>query len=174
MKEKKSTLSTQETNSIQYRPIAENNNSRFVDVYEVSEDGLSLVKVNQKDTQAEIDRYATNLDVASIIERYVQSDNPIEINARNGQAINQEIEVQELQQDGTYKTKKLRYADASWVAPNDTYISIQEKLKKASKAINQLNEEIAKAESIKQQNDSNKVVVGDGVKPSAAQEPEAK
>ncbi|MBC9707665.1 MAG: hypothetical protein H9W80_00040 [Enterococcus sp.] len=113
MKEKKSIAEQQATNSIEYRPIAVNNNSPMVDVYEVSEDGLSLVRVNQKDAQAEIDRYAINLDVASIIQRYVQSDNPIEINARNGQAINQEIEVEELQQDGTYKTKKLRYADAS-------------------------------------------------------------
>ncbi len=173
MKEKKSIAEQQATNSIEYRPIAVNNNSPMVDVYEVSEDGLSLVRVNQKDAQAEIDRYAINLDVASIIQRYVQSDNPIEINARNGQAINQEIEVEELQQDGTYKTKKLRYADASWVAPNDTYISIQEKLKKATKAINQLNEEIAKAENIKQ-NDSNKVVVGDSTQSTPAQESETK
>lgn len=174
MKEKKSIVEQQvTTSSIQYRPIARNDNSPMVDVYEVSEDGLSLVKVNQKDSQAEIDRYATNLDVASIIERYVQSDNPIEINARTGQAINQEIEVEELQQDGSYKTKKIRYADASWVAPNDTYISIQEKLKKASKAINQLNEEIAKAENIKQ-NDSNKMAVGDGVKSTTENQQQAK
>lgn len=172
MKEKKSTQII-EINSIEYRPIAENNNSQFIDVYELNEDGSNIVVVNQKDTQAEIDRYATNLDVASIIERYVQSDNPIEINAKVGEVINKEIEVEELQADGSYKTKKLRYADASWIAPNDTYISIQEKLKKASKAINQLNEELAKAESIKQQNDSNKVVASDGVKSTPAQESKA-
>ncbi|MBC9707664.1 MAG: hypothetical protein H9W80_00035 [Enterococcus sp.] len=59
------------------------------------------------------------------------------------------------------------------MAPNDTYISIQEKLKKATKAINQLNEEIAKAENIKQ-NDSNKVVVGDSTQSTPAQESETK
>lgn len=172
MKEKKSTQ-TIEISPFKSRAIAENSNSHLIDVYELNEDGTGLVKVNQKDSQAEIDRFATNLDVSSIIERYLQSDNPIEINARNGEALNKEIEVEELQQDGTYKIKKMRYADASWVAPNDTYISIQEKLKKAHKAINQLNEEIAKAENIKQ-NDNNKVVTGDGVKPSATQESEAK
>lgn len=172
MKEKKNIRESDLVrNLIAYRPIAENSNSSLVDVFEVTEDGLTLIKVNERDSQLEIDKHATNLDVTSIIERYVQSDNPIELNAKNGVAINQEIEVEETQPDGSVQLKKIKYADASWVAPNDTFISIQEKLKKVKKTINQLNEEVAKVQEIKQvNNDSNKVIASDSTESTSAQE----
>ncbi len=164
MKEKKSLTLAEINEILGVRPIARNDNSPLVPVYDLDYN-LDVVKVNEKDAQAEINRHAQNLDVASIIERYVQTDNPIELNAKNGNAINKEIEIEEQQLDGSVKVKKINYADASWVAPNDTYISINEKLKKAQKTINQLSEEIAKVESIKQvSNDSNKVIASDSIK----------
>ncbi|MBC9707655.1 MAG: hypothetical protein H9W81_22580 [Enterococcus sp.] len=112
MKEKKSLTLAEINEILGVRPIARNDNSPLVPVYDLDYN-LDVVKVNEKDAQAEINRHAQNLDVASIIERYVQTDNPIELNAKNGNAINKEIEIEEQQLDGSVKVKKINYADAS-------------------------------------------------------------
>lgn len=173
MKQKNS-IQTEKTNdlnnSVKYRPIAENSNDRFVDVWELNEEGTGLEIKNSVDSQAEINRYAKNLDVESIIQRFIQSDSPVELNTRNGEALNREVEVDELQTDGSIVKKRINYADASWYSPSDTYVSISEKLKKAQTTINQLNEEFAKVKIKEQKDDNSKVAPSMSFESSSAQE----